>query len=374
MNDEAGLLSTLTFEPIFKEKIWGGQALKTKLGKNIPDTSAIGESWEISGCGNDQSIVQNGVLKGTSLGDVYANHRPSLIGVDTESSLFPLLYKFIDANDNLSVQVHPDDSQAQLHGWGEYGKTECWYITDAKEDAKIIVGFKEAVTKEMIRDAIRETKLHELLNYIPITTGDVLFIPAGTVHAILDGTLIYEVQETSDTTLRLYDWGRTDSQGNPRALHVDEALSVLEPIAHNQHRIEPVVIEEDNGVRHAFRAVCRYFALEQYTFFRATEKQFPLKKSFSVITVTIGSIQVQSSEGAVDVPKGQSILLPANMQPIRIYASAGTTILLSTIPDIANEIVGLLKEIGLSNEAIALLGGYETRNDVLQYLGLAKKW
>ena len=222
-------------------------------------------------------MVADGPLAGTALGRLVAESADELLGKIETFGTFPLLFKFIDARDRLSVQVHPDDAQARENGWGEFGKTECWYVVDAKKDARIVVGFKENVTPKAISRAIENGSLHELLNSMPVKSGDVLFVPAGTVHAIMEGTVLYEIQETSDTTLRLYDWGRVDGAGKPRQLHVRDALTVIDTIAHDAHyRIPPITLEE-RGCLHSYCAACRYFAVERYRFLRAEEVPFICK-------------------------------------------------------------------------------------------------
>lgn len=357
----------LSFTPIYKEKIWGGQSLKTKLNKPIPDKKNIGECWELSGYGDDQSIVDSGPLVNKTLTDIYEQLGKELIGKIPKYPNFPLLYKFIDAQDKLSVQVHPDDLQAKQNNWGNFGKTECWYVVDAKEDAQIIVGFKEKVSIGDVAHAVATGSLEQILNYIPITTGDLLFIPAGTVHAIMDETLIYEVQETSDTTFRLYDWGRTDDSGKPRDLHIDEALRVLDTTVHSRHRIEPVVIDQD-GYKHAFRTACSYFAIEQFAFMRDIEIELPTKQSFRVVTNLGENAKLQYGEYFCNLEKGCSILIPAKLDKVIISGVAGTRFLLSSVPDLKNEVIDPLVKVGIPKEAIALLGGNPDKNDLLKML------
>jgi mannose-6-phosphate isomerase len=362
----------LFFRPIYKETIWGGRAFGTRFKRPLPTEGPVGESWEITSVGADQSVVAQGPLAGTSLDRLVAESPAELLGPIETFGKFPLLYKFIDAHDRLSVQVHPDDRQARNAGWGEFGKTECWYVVDAKENARIVVGFKESVSRETIGRAIETASLQELLSFIPVKAGDLLYIPAGTVHAILDGTLLYEVQETSDTTLRLYDWGRVDATGKPRQLHVRDALSVIDSGARDPYRIHPVILEH-NGLRHSYRCVCRYFALEQYSFLRDGETLLPPKTSFRVLSVIEGTVQLHYKNGCVEATAGTTALLPAVLRDARVSGAAGSTFLVSSVPDIQKEIIAPLRGQGISDDAIELLGGPAGKNNLTEHLRQKKQ-
>jgi mannose-6-phosphate isomerase len=353
----------LFFRPIYKETIWGGDALRTRFGRPLETGRSIGESWEVVSLGAEQSVVAQGLLAGTTLGSLIAEAPGALLGNNITSGNFPLLFKIIDARERLSVQVHPDDAQAQEHGWGEFGKTECWYVIDAKENARIVAGFREEVTLERIGRAIETESLDLLLNVIPIKRGDVLFIPAGTVHAIMEGTLLYEVQETSDTTLRLYDWGRAGADGKPRPLHVREALSVLDTRAHDHGPITPVVIDE-GGCVHSYCAACRYFALERYGFIKEKEVALPAKQSFRVVMVLHGTVRLSYAAGSVELSAGTTVVLPAILRDVRASGSAGAEFLLSSVPDLAQEIIAPLRQRGVPDGTIAKLGGFTERNDL----------
>ncbi len=239
--------SPLRFEPIFKEKIWGGSALREKLNKAAPAGRPIGESWEVSGWGDSQTVVSAGEYMGLTLGELFALSPSDLVGkragaAESKGS-FPLLFKFIDANENLSIQVHPNREQARSRGWGKRGKTEAWYVVDAAPTAKIAIGFnRNDVTREEVAEAADAGRLESLLNFVPARRGDTFFIPAGTVHAILDGILIYEVQEESNTTLRLYDWNRKCPAGNLRELHITDALDIINYNEDRPLKPEPVAV------------------------------------------------------------------------------------------------------------------------------------
>ena len=357
----------LIFQPIYKETIWGGEALRTRFKRPLASGRTIGESWEVVSLGADQSVVAQGERAGTTLGRCAAEAPAELLGTGGASGKFPLLFKIIDARERLSVQVHPDDAQAREHGWGDYGKTECWYVIDARENARIVVGFREEVSRERIGRAIETESLDLLLNAVQVKCGDVLFIPAGTVHAIMEGILLYEVQESSDTTLRLYDWGRVDTSGKGRPLHVREGLSVVDTHARDHRPLVPVVVDE-GGCRHSYLSACRYFALERYAFSQDEEVSLPAKQSFRVLTAVNGTIRLRYAAGSTEVTAGTTAVLPAILRDVHASGSAGAGFLLSSVPDLEQEIIAPLRRRGVPDAAIAQLGGFPERNDLADFL------
>jgi mannose-6-phosphate isomerase len=221
-------LHPLLFEPIFKERIWGGNRLATLLNKSISSEST-GESWELSMVRGDVSVVSNGSLKGKTLQDLIKKAPIELLGTrvfEKYGNDFPLLFKFLDAREDLSIQVHPNDTLAQKRHGG-FGKTEMWYVLDAEPDARLIVGFKEETTPEMYLKALADGEVVSLLQTYPVKKGDVFFLETGTVHAIGRGTVIAEIQQTSDLTYRIFDFNRRDAQGQLRALHTDLAMEAI---------------------------------------------------------------------------------------------------------------------------------------------------
>jgi len=222
------MLYPFKFKSVYKELVWGGNKLQTYFNRDI-DNNHIGESWDVVSHKNGMSIIENGPLSGTTLQKVFEDYKEELLGIGYEKyEKFPLLVKIIDANQNLSVQVHPGDDYAFTHEDGELGKNEMWYIIDAKEDAKLIVGLKEGVTREAFKAAIETGHTEEMLNVLPIEKGDVINIPAGLVHAICEGVMLAEIQQNSDTTYRIYDWNRVGLDGNPRELHVKKSIEVID--------------------------------------------------------------------------------------------------------------------------------------------------
>jgi mannose-6-phosphate isomerase len=355
----------IEFDPIYKETIWGGRVLETLLGKPLPPLKNIGESWEISGCGNDQSIAKTADFMGKSLAWILANCGERLVGTNVKTTGdFPLLCKLIDAHDRLSVQVHPSDADAHANGLGPFGKTECWYIVHADPGAQIVAGLKKGVSKNDIAAAVQNTTLTDLLEFHAIATGDMLFIPAGTVHAICSSTVIYEVQQTSDVTFRLYDWGRLDGTGKSRSLHVRESLQVLSTQWHGSYAIAPLAVETLANVTRTMRIACRYFAMEEYHMAGPGALTLPVRNSFRAIMVLDGSLTTGGTQ-RVNLTKGQSALLPAAMTAPEIVCGSSARFLVSWVPDLRTDIIEPLKKLGIRNEAILALGGNPETNDLL---------
>jgi mannose-6-phosphate isomerase len=364
----AQALQPYRFTPVFKQTLWGGRSLQTTLDKRLPPDGAVGESWEISDVGSGPTPVDGGEDDGASLKDLIGRYGGDFLGPSQTSDRFPLLYKFIDAAQRLSVQVHPDDTQARAHGWGEFGKTEAWYVVDAHQGAGIVTGFKPGVTIDAVRDGAEHSALDSLLHTVCVRRGDVVFVPAGTVHAIGGGVLLYEIQESSDTTFRLYDWGRVDKNGRPRALHVDEALAVLDTAYHESHVIAPIAVPCASGCLRSARVACRYFALEEYAFGAAVTVPCAPVRSFRVCTVIDGEGRLDYETGSMACRRGQSILIPAALKDIALSSSEGFRVVLSWVPDIGSEIIAPLRRMGISDERIAGLGGHVPKNDVIALL------
>lgn len=245
MNSNLGglLLEPLFLKPVFKERIWGGTALQKEFGYEIPSENT-GECWAISAHPNGPSIIENGPYKGMTLDKLWSEHS-ELFG-NPQEKVFPLLTKILDANMDLSVQVHPDDSYAMVHENGELGKTECWYIIDCKEDADMIFGHN-AQTKEELQKQIQEGQWNDLLRRVKIKPGDFFYVPSGTIHALCEGTLVLETQQSSDTTYRVYDYDRRDAEGNLRDLHLEKAMEVTS-VPH-QDAVSTKLVQEKGNTR-----------------------------------------------------------------------------------------------------------------------------
>jgi mannose-6-phosphate isomerase len=360
----ASCVTPLQFKPILKEKIWGGDALERVLGKSVPPGTAIGESWELSGVSGNESIATTAPYAGKNLLEILAAGHDAVAGAFPRSKGFPLLYKFIDSHARLSVQVHPDDAQAKAHGLGAFGKSECWYIISAEPGARVVCGLKKGVSRDDLWHAAGSDKIVSLLNFVDVSAGDVVFVPGRTVHAVLGGVLFYEVQETADTTFRLYDWDRLDKDGKPRTLHVKESLEIVDTTWHEYHKIPPVVFEQTAALIHSFRVACRYFALEEYRFSRSAEAAVPVKRSFRVITVCNGNVRLFHGAASSVLRKGDTVLVPACLTDVRIEADEGAMVLLSSVPDLLSEVVTPLRAKGVSNEAIVHLGGNPATSDL----------
>jgi len=255
----------LTFEPQFRGYIWGGRNLES-FGRKLP-AGIIAESWDISGHPSSPTAVDAGPYRGRPLTELLAELGLDLVGRRNQAALergkFPLLVKLLDANRDLSVQVHPDDAYAQVRENGELGKTEMWYILRAQPGARLIYGLRRGVTREGFAQALRTGDLERHLHYLPVQTGDAIFIPAGTVHALLAGLVVAEIQQNSDATYRVYDWNRPGPDGWPRPLHIEKALDVIDFGQIEPGPVVPQLIEDRQGVRREIISRCPYFTVEK---------------------------------------------------------------------------------------------------------------
>lgn len=282
------MLYPLKFHPILKKKIWGGERLAYKSEEH---EESIGESWEISAVEDNISVVSNGILADNDLqelievymGDLVGDHIYEKFGIE-----FPLLIKYIDANDDLSIQVHPDDETAKERH-NAYGKTEMWYIVDAEKDASLVLGFNHEIDKATYLQALHQNKLMDLLNVQKVKKGESFFIPAGLVHAIGKGCLIAEIQQTSDITYRIYDYNRKDANGNTRELHTDLATDVINYSYQPQHRVN--YTPQDN--QSAKLVKCPYFTTNLLVFDRDIEKEYVHLDSFVIYMCLQGKFHLQ---------------------------------------------------------------------------------
>lgn len=259
-SDKTSTTSTtdlIILKPVFHNKIWGGRRLAEEYGYDIPE-GTVGECWAISAHPHGDCEVASGVFEGKTLSELWASHR-ELFG-NEEGDCFPLLIKILDAKDDLSVQVHPDDTYAAEHENGSLGKSECWYILDAKENGDIVVG-QNASSKEEFAAMVEQGKWTKLLNYVPIKAGDFFRIDPGTVHAIRTGTLILETQQSSDITYRVYDYDRLGDDGKPRDLHLAQSLEVID-YAQKAPTSGEITAPEIDGVTELMS--CKYFSVEKY--------------------------------------------------------------------------------------------------------------
>jgi len=312
--------------PVFKQYIWGGNTLKTKFGKNVPDDFAA-ESWEISCHKDGLCTVAEGDYSGMLLRDVIASDPMSMTGKD-EYTAFPLLVKILDATDRLSVQVHPDDAYAYEFENGEKGKTEMWYVIDAKPGAKLVYGLKEGTGKEQFRQAVESGNTEEVLNFVPVKKGDSFFIGSGTIHAIGAGLLIAEIQQSSNTTYRVYDYNRTDKNGNKRELHIEKAIAVTDIDAGEaQNRIGAEV--DINGGKMRNLADCEFFRVEKYDLTSDTSLTNN-HGGFEMLVFTEGSGSIDYAGSSWSFKNGDSFFVPAAIGKYTV--SGGCTFLRSYIP------------------------------------------
>ena len=291
----------LKFRPIYKQRIWGGQKLRELFGKDIPAGEKIGESWELADLPDDKSVIANGELAGQTISSVIEKYPREIACDENFSGPFPLLIKFLDAEDILSVQVHPDPETCQRMGKGE-PKTECWYIISAVDGAVIYKGLKKGVSRKQFAAAIKEGSVAELLAKVPVEAGECHFLPAGTAHSIGAGLLIAEIQTPSDTTYRVFDWNRVDDTGKGRQLHIEEALESIHFDASS----------DELSVTTAGRLVdCEYFTVDK----GHQEKNCELLLSAGrmktlIILAGFGTI-AGADETSTDFKAGDILLVPA---------------------------------------------------------------
>lgn len=318
-------LYPLKFEPILKEKIWGGNTLITTYGKKGKGLKNVGESWEISAVSGNLSVVSNGFLAGNNIEEIIEVYMGDLIGeavFDKFGNEFPLLIKFIEARDDLSVQVHPGDELAKERH-SAFGKTEMWYILESYKDAKIYTGFSKPLTREEYLIALEKGKITDLLNVETAEKGDAFFTPAGRVHAIGAGIVLAEIQQTSDITYRIYDWGRKTSKGLSRELHTDLALDAIDFSAWGKNKIkrDPQTNLPVNIVR------CEYFDVNIFKFDLTVDRDYNLIDSFVIYICTEGKFILRWEDKSETVTKGETILLPASIRNIVLDPEPAATIL-----------------------------------------------
>ncbi len=312
-------LYPLKFTPILKDKIWGGKKLKSILNKsNASDT--CGESWEISGYDDDFSVVKEGFLEGNELPELIEIYMGDLVGDKVYEKFglqFPLLIKFIDAADQLSIQVHPDDVLA-MERHNSLGKTEMWYILQAEEGSELISGFKSQLDKKAYTKLLESGQIESVLNYEKVRAGDVFFIPSGRIHSIGAGILVAEIQQTSDTTYRIYDFNRKDSNGEYRELHTEAALDAIDFKVHDSYKNK--YPEISNKTVNAVD--CVYFTTNIMNFNKQVEKDFILIDSFVIYMVIEGEGEIIYGENeSVSFTKGETILIPAVLKNLTLIPS-----------------------------------------------------
>jgi mannose-6-phosphate isomerase len=321
------MLYPLRFLPVYKDYPWGGRSLESLRGP-IPTPGILAESWEVSCHPNGPSVVLDGSLAGIPLPDLVARFGEALLGrrvVADNGTDFPLLAKFIDARESLSIQVHPDDAYAQVHEGWSHGKNEMWYVVAAAPGSKLVVGLKPGTTRARFAEAIAEGRSETLLRFAPVFPGDVVDIPAGRLHGIGPGLLIYEVQQNCDLTYRVYDYGRRDAMGNPRPLHVEQALDVIDfddPSDAILRRMAPIPVSAASTTGAVgFRPLLSnaYFQVEEWTLAQGAAATFMAEgERFRILSAVEGTGQVRyvqedGAPGFVEFRQSESLLIPATL-------------------------------------------------------------
>ena len=312
------VLYPLKFKPIFKDKIWGGRKIKEQLGLDFGSLPNCGEVWLLSGLWDEQSEVANGDFKGDEINDLVETFMGDLVGesvFDKYGEQFPLLLKIIDANDWLSVQVHPDDELAEKRGIGN-GKTEMWYVMHADKDAELVMGFNREMTRMDYVKVMKNNTLREVLNYEKVEEGDVFFIPAGRVHALGPDIMVAEIQQTSDTTYRIYDWDRINEAGMSRELHIPQSVEAIDFAIPDQYKIEV----QDVMNKTVPVVDCQYFVTNLLQLQGEMEKDYSNLDSFVILLCTEGNFSLVWENGAVFVKQGECVLIPNIVKKVSIRA------------------------------------------------------
>jgi mannose-6-phosphate isomerase len=312
----ANLTGPLTFEPIFMERIWGGRRLETEFGKKLPPSARIGESWEIVDRPEAQSVVASGPLRGKTLHKLWTQDRQSIFGNVPDTDRFPLLLKLLDAQEKLSLQVHPPENIAKK--LGSEPKTEFWYVAGADPNAELFLGFRQATTRDQFEQALKKGSAAEHVYKIRVKSGDAMFLPAGRFHAVGAGNLLVEIQQNSDTTYRVFDWNRVDETGKARELQVDQALQCID-----FKDVEPKLIEPKGEllVRHEL------FEIQKWEL--NSPRQIAPFGQFAIVGCLTGSLRCAD----VDLAPGEFFLMPASSQDRELKPQSDQTSLLRvTIP------------------------------------------
>lgn len=317
----------LRFFPVFRQYLWGGRRLGTVLGKSLGEGDDYAESWEIVDHGADQSVVASGELAGQTLGDLVANRGELILGRHFPQSRFPLLFKFLDAQQQLSVQVHPDDSRAALLQPPDLGKTEAWVILAAEPDSIIYAGLKSGFDRTALAREVENRTTELCLHAIHPRPGDCIFLPAGTVHAIGAGLLVAEIQQASDTTYRLYDWNRVGKDGKQRELHIAQAL---EAIDYGCGPLNPQVPQPTNHADCEQLVSCDKFVMNRWQ--SSQPLDLTLDNRMQIVAVIDGAMEV--ADDPLDQPcqLGQTILIPAACSDVRLQPQGSVTILQIYLP------------------------------------------
>lgn len=319
------MLYPLKFNPILKEMIWGGKKIPQKLNVNVDEDVKIGENFAVSGLKNDQSVVSNGPLAGKNMTELIEAYKEELLGAKVYQQFgtnFPLLIKYIDANDDLSIQVHPNDEQAKIKH-NSFGKTEMWYVVDTEANADLVSGFSKKTTAEEFEQYHSSGMLMELMQKHPTAAGDAFFIPAGKVHSIGAGNLIAEIQQTSDITYRIYDFDRRDKFGNPRELHHELAMDAMNFTDNESGKVE-YTAKDNESVN---LATCQYFTTNKLDVNGSVSKDYSQLDSFVILMNVGGKCTIKSADTTIELNEMEATLVPAAIDTLELSAE-GTAKLL----------------------------------------------
>jgi mannose-6-phosphate isomerase len=322
------MLYPLRLAPILKSYLWGGRKL-AGLGKSLAPGATCAESWEVADHGSERSIVLTGPLKGRSLADVAAQFGHELYGRHFPQTRFPLLVKFLDAAQRLSVQVHPDDARAARLDPPDQGKTEAWVVLDKEPGSVLYVGLKRGFDRPALQRELARGACELCLHTIEPAVGDCVLLPAGTVHAVGAGLLLYEIQQQSDTTYRLFDWNRLDAQGRPRPLHVQEALEAID-YSLGPGQLRTPTPTDNPGV--AQLVSCDKFVLRRWELPEMAKTAIAGDDRFHILSVIAGSVSIWGDPAGQPMRTGDTALLPAAVGPLELTAHAPSTILEAHLP------------------------------------------
>lgn len=324
-------LYPLTFEPLLKEIIWGGQDIRPFKGLE-PNEQKIGESWEISHVDDNYSVVAQGELRGENLDTLFRQYGARLVGESVLKRFperFPLLIKFIDAQDNLSIQVHPDDTLGMARH-NSFGKTEMWYVVKASPEAKLYSGFSKQSSPEDYVQRIAEGTIMDVMQEYQVEAGNVFFLPAGRVHAIGAGCFVAEIQQTSNITYRIYDYDRRDAQGNTRELHTELAKDAIDYTLHDSYRTDYTPIK--NEPTHLVK--CQYFETNLLDLDSPLSRDWSALDSFVIYIVMEGKLSLTDDAGhTLELKQGQSVLLPAEAKGVTLRPEGSCKLMETYIPE-----------------------------------------
>lgn len=318
-------LYPLKFKPVFKDKIWGGTRIRDYLKLDYAPLSRCGEAWVLSGVKDNQTVISNGWLAGNELNELVEVYMDDLVGEECYlkyENEFPILVKFIDANDYLSIQVHPDDELAKIRHNGS-GKTEMWYVLEAEKNAELISGFSKTIDRDTYIKHLNEKRLKEILNIEKVKMGDVFYIPSGRVHALGPGILLAEIQQTSDITYRIYDWDRIDENGNSRELHTAQALDAIDFAFHDDYRTT-YKEKKDSAIP---LVSSPYFNTRLWHLTHHCHMEYGYLDSFVIYVCVLGEMKIKYSDGEEYLQMGETLLIPASMTEIEIIPEKESRIL-----------------------------------------------